>query len=66
VPELKGFRRVTPRPGEQPTVTIGLGPERPSYHGPGMRRVVEPGRFRVLVGGSSDAVTPVGLEVVAK
>jgi hypothetical protein len=31
-----------------------------------MRRVVEPGRFQILVGGSSDAVTPVGLEVVAK
>jgi hypothetical protein len=45
---------------------LELGPEHLSYHGPDMRRVVEPGRFQILVGGSSDAVTPVGLEVVAK
>jgi beta-glucosidase len=64
--ELKGFRRVTLKPGEKQMVTFELGPEHLSYHGPDMKRVVEPGRFQVLVGGSSDAVTPVGLEVVAK
>jgi beta-glucosidase len=64
--ELKGFRRVTLKPGEKQTVTFELGPEHLSYHGPDMRRVVEPGRFQILVGGSSEAVTPVGLEVVAK
>jgi hypothetical protein len=31
-----------------------------------MRRVVEPGRFEVLVGGSSDSVKRVDLEVVAR
>jgi beta-glucosidase len=38
------------------TVTFELGPEQLSYHGPEMKRVVEPGRFRVMVGGSSDEV----------
>jgi len=28
-----------------------------------MKRVVEPGRFTVMVGGSSDAVKSVGLDV---
>ena len=64
--ELKGFRRVTLKAGERRTVTFELGPEHLSYHGPDMKRVVEPGRFQVLVGGSSDGLTGVGLEVVAK
>jgi beta-glucosidase len=64
VMELKGFRRITLTPGERRTVTFELGPEQLSYHGPDMKRVVEPGRFQVMVGGSSDAVKSVGLEVV--
>jgi beta-glucosidase len=63
VMELKRFRRVTLVPGERRTVTFELGPEQLSYHGPGMNRVVEPGRFRVMVGGSSDEVKFVGLDV---
>lgn len=63
VMELKGFRRVTLKPGERRTVTFDLGPEQLAYHGPDMKRVVEPGRFRVMVGGSSDRVKSTGLEV---
>jgi beta-glucosidase len=65
VMELKGFKRITLKPGEKKTVTFELGPEQLSYHGPDMKRVVEPGRFRVMVGGSSDAVKSVGLDVAA-
>jgi beta-glucosidase len=64
VMELKGFRRVTLAPGERRTVTFELGPEQLSYHGPDRKRVVEPGRFQVMVGGSSDAVKSVALDVV--
>jgi beta-glucosidase len=64
VMELKGFRRITLAPGERRTVTFELGPEQLSYHGPEMKRVVEPGRFQVMVGGSSDEVKSVELEVV--
>jgi beta-glucosidase len=63
VMELKGFRRVTLKPGERRTVTFELGPEHLSYHGPDMKRVVEPGRFRVMVGGSSESVKSTTLEV---
>jgi beta-glucosidase len=66
VMELKGFRRVTLAPGERRTVTFELGPEQLSYHGPEMTRVVEPGRFRVMVGGSSDEVKSVALEVAGQ
>jgi beta-glucosidase len=63
VMELKGFRRIALAPGERKTVTFELGPEQLSYHGPDLKRVVEPGRFQVMVGGSSDGVKSVGLEV---
>jgi beta-glucosidase len=66
VMELKGFRRITLAPGERRTVTFELGPEQLSYHGPEMKRVVEPGRFQVMVGGSSDEVKSVGLDVVGQ
>ncbi len=65
VMELKGFRRVTLKPGEKQTVTFELGPDELSYHGPDLKRVVEPGRFGVMVGGSSDAVKSAELEVAA-
>ena len=64
VMELKGFQRITLAPGERRTVTFELGPEQLSYHGPDMKRVVEPGRFQVMVGGSSDDVKSVRLDVV--
>jgi beta-glucosidase len=66
VMELKGFRRVTLAPTERRTVTFELGPEQLAYHGLGMKRVVEPGRFRVMAGGSSNAVRFVGLDVVGQ
>jgi beta-glucosidase len=66
VMELKGFQRVTLAPGEKRKVTFELGPEQLSYHGLDMKRVVEPGRFRVMIGGSSEQVKSVGLEVAGQ
>jgi beta-glucosidase len=64
VMELKGFRRITLAPGERRTVTFEVGSEQLSYHGPDLKRIVEPGRFRLMVGGSSAEVKSVGLDVV--
>jgi beta-glucosidase len=66
VMELKGFRRITLKPGEKQIVTFDLGPDQLSYHGLDMIRVVEPGKFQVMVGGSSDAVKSVALEVAER
>jgi beta-glucosidase len=63
VMELKGFRRIALKPGEKRTVSFDLGQEQLSYHGPDLKRVVEPGRFEIMVGGSSGAVKSVGLDV---
>lgn len=64
VQELRGFRRVTLQPGEMRTVRFEIGPEQLSYHGPDMKRVVEPGRFDIMVGGNSVDVSSVALDVV--
>ena len=66
VMELKGFRRISLKPGERKTVTFEVGPEQLAYHGPDMKRIVEPGRFQMMVGGSSAALKSVGLEVTEK
>ena len=64
VKELKGFQRVTLQPGERRTLTFEIGPEHLAYHGPDMKRVVEPGRFDVMVGGNSVDVRSAALDVV--
>ena len=53
VKELRGFRRITLDPGKTQTVEFLLGPEELSFLNRDMRRVVEPGTFKIMVGGNS-------------
>jgi beta-glucosidase len=53
VKELRAFQRVTLEPGQTKTVSFEIGPDHLSYHGADMKRVVEPGRFQIMVGGNS-------------
>ena len=53
VKELKGFSKVTLGPGESMTVAIPIPSSALSFYDVDMRRVVEPGEFRVMVGTSS-------------
>jgi beta-glucosidase len=53
VKELKGFRKVTLRPGETKTVTLEITPELLSFYDINMKYVVEPGEFTIMVGNSS-------------
>ena len=48
--ELKGFRKISLRPGEQCKVEFTVGPEQLQYIGQDYKQVVEPGLFRVMVG----------------
>lgn len=50
---LAGFSRVGLAPGEARVVTVRLAPVRFARVGDRLDRVIEPGRFDVLVGGSS-------------
>ena len=62
--ELKGFRRITLAAGERRTVTFEVGPEQLAYHGPDLKRIVEPGRFQLMVGGNSADLKSIKLEVI--
>jgi len=53
VKELKGFQRVTLKPGEKRTIEFTLAPEQLGFYNREMRLVVEPGEFKVMVGTSS-------------
>jgi beta-glucosidase len=66
VKELKGFRRITLDPGETRTVEFTLGPEELSFLDRGMQRVVEPGTFKVMVGGNSVDLIETTLEVTVE
>ncbi len=66
VKELRGFQRITLDPGQSHTVEFMLGPEQLSFLDHDMQRVVEPGTFKIMVGGSSVDVIETKLNVVAK
>jgi beta-glucosidase len=66
IKELRGFRRITLDPGSAQTVEFVLGPEELSFLNRDMRRVVEPGTFKIMVGGNSDELVEATLNVVAK
>jgi beta-glucosidase len=61
---LRGFARVTLRPGERRTVRFVLRPEHLALHDLRMRKVVEPGTFTVIAGLSSTEGTQARFEVV--
>ena len=50
---LKGFKRISLEPGESKEVCFDLTPEHLSMLNADMERVVEPGDFKIMIGGSS-------------
>jgi beta-glucosidase len=53
VKELKGFKRVSLKPGEERAVDFDITPDMLAYYNLQMNWVVEPGDFKIMVGGSS-------------
>ncbi len=53
VKELKGFKRVSLKPGDTKTVTFEINPDHLAFHDINMNFVVEPGEFEIMVGNSS-------------
>jgi beta-glucosidase len=66
VKELRGFRRITLDPGQTQTVTFKLGFDQLSFLNRDMHRVVEPGTFKIMVGGNSVDLTEATLTVAAR
>ena len=64
VMELRGFKRVTLKPGEKTTVEFTLTPDALSMLDEDMHRVVDPGTFDIMVGPSSAETSKVPLQVL--
>lgn len=64
VEQLRGFERITLRPGEKRTVEFSVTPDTLSILNVDMHRVVEPGVFDLMVGPSSDQTNSVKLTVL--
>ncbi|HEX9971760.1 MAG TPA: glycoside hydrolase family 3 C-terminal domain-containing protein, partial [bacterium] len=54
--ELKGFQRITLKPGEKKTVQFELMPDDFSMYDAAMNWIVEPGMFDVMIGSSSEDI----------
>jgi beta-glucosidase len=63
IKELKGFQRITLRPGETKTVTLPITPDRLAFWNIDMKYVVEPGDFQIMVGPNSMDLNSVTLTV---
>ncbi len=64
--ELKDFARISLNAGETKTVTFTITPEKLQFYNREMQRVVEPGKFQIMVGGNSVDLMNAELEVVGK
>ena len=53
VKELKGFTKVSLRPGESKTVELEITPASLAFYDIDMKYTVEPGEFEIMVGNSS-------------
>jgi beta-glucosidase len=53
VKELKGFRRITLKPGQTETVDLDITPEHLAFYNIDMDYIVEPGEFEIMIGSSS-------------
>jgi beta-glucosidase len=63
VKELKDFARISLNPGETKTITFTITPEKLQFYNREMKRVVEPGKFQIMVGGNSVDLINAQLEV---
>ena len=61
---LKGFERITLQPSETRTVSFTIGREQLQYLDEDMQMTVEPGEFSLMVGGSSETIQQISLEVL--
>ncbi|WP_336958228.1 glycoside hydrolase family 3 N-terminal domain-containing protein [Sphingobium aquiterrae] len=63
IKELKGFQRISLKPGERRTVQFAVGPESLQMWNDHMERVVEPGDFEIMTGPDSVDLKSVTLTV---
>jgi beta-glucosidase len=53
IKELKGFQRISLEPGEEKEIQFTITPEMLTMLDVNMKEVIEPGKFRIMIGSSS-------------
>ena len=66
VKELKGFQRVTLRPGEKKQLEFPLTAKHFGFWNRQMRYALEPGEFKIMVGSNSEELIEAKFEVLAR
>lgn len=56
IKELKGFKKVSLKPNETQTLNFKITPKELQFFDINMKRVVEPGDFKIMIGASSDDI----------
>lgn len=56
IKELRGFIKVLLQPGQSQTCSLTVQPDDLALYDQNLRRVIEPGRFRIMVGASSEDI----------
>jgi len=62
---LKGFQRITLAPGADQTIEFEITPDQLSLLDAHLEWIVEPGQFDLMVGGSSEQLHTIHIEVIA-
>ena len=60
VKELKGFQQITLKPGETKKVGFTIAENMLRFYNEQLQYISEPGDFKVMIGGSSNAVKEAG------
>ena len=63
IKELKGFRKIELAPGESQTVEFRIDADLLSFYNRDLKRVCEPGLFKIMIGPDCERVTSVDLIV---
>ncbi len=65
VKELKGFKKINLKPNETQKIFFNITPDMLSFYGLEMKKIIEPGKFNIMIGGSSDNVLTKSFELIS-
>jgi beta-glucosidase len=63
VKELRGFKKITLKPGEKQTVTFDIDESLLAFYNHALEFRAEPGTFQVMIGGSSAQTNSASFEL---
>jgi beta-glucosidase len=64
VKELKGFQKIELKPGEIKTIEFNITPKMLSFLDINFKEIIEPGEFRLMIGGNSEELLETSFEVI--